>query len=335
MAGSYDIQLRELKDTITQLTRTIQSLQKIIEEKESKEAVLQEQIDYLTKKLFGTSSEKRNAQIEGQLYLFNEAEQEEIPDEEDITEVRSHTRKAKKTNADKFASLPVREVVFLIPEDERLCEKCGQIMEEIGKEFVREELQFIPGRFERIRYYNITYRCGNCYENSGENTPFLKNIPPAPLMKHSPASPSSVAWVMYQKYANAMPLYRQEKEWKQQYQVEIKRATMANWIIYCSEHYLKPLYEYFHQEILKRRFLMADETRVQVLKEPDRRAQSDSYMWLYRTGEDGLPTILLYEYTETRARHNAEEFLKGFSGYLETDGYQGYENLPGIKRCCC
>lgn len=60
-----------------------------------------------------------------------------------------------------------------------------------------------------------------------------------------------------------------------------------------------------------------------------------SFMWIFRSGEDGLPPIILYRYTETRAKLHAAEFLSGFSGYLETDYYQGYDNLPGVKRCCC
>jgi hypothetical protein len=80
---------------------------------------------------------------------------------------------------------------------------------------------------------------------------------------------------------------------------------------------------------------MADETRVQVLKEPGRNAETDSFMWLYRSGEDGLPPIILYKYTQTRARYNAAEFLSGFHGYLQTDGYSGYNDLPNIRRCCC
>lgn len=85
-----------------------------------------------------------------------------------------------------------------------------------------------------------------------------------------------------------------------------------------------------------RKYLMADETRIQVLKEPERNPETDSFMWLFRSGEDGLPPIVLYHYTETRARYNAVDFLDGFSdGYLETDGYQGYNNLPGIRRCSC
>lgn len=80
---------------------------------------------------------------------------------------------------------------------------------------------------------------------------------------------------------------------------------------------------------------MTDETRIQVLKETGRNPETDSYMWLFRSGENGLPPIILYWYTQTRAKYNAETFLSGFQGYLVTDGYQGYNNLPDIKRCCC
>ena len=95
------------------------------------------------------------------------------------------------------------------------------------------------------------------------------------------------------------------------------------------------MYDYFHRELLKRSFAMADETRVQVLKEEGRRAQTQSFMWLFRSGEDGLAEIILYGYSPTRSDSHAKEFLEGYSGYLETDGYQGYNSLPGIRRCSC
>ncbi len=80
---------------------------------------------------------------------------------------------------------------------------------------------------------------------------------------------------------------------------------------------------------------MADETRIQVLKEPDRKPETNSFMWLYRTGEDGLNPIIVYGYSQTRAGLNAEKFLKGSKGYLETDAYKGYNRLKDVKRCCC
>lgn len=89
-----------------------------------------------------------------------------------------------------------------------------------------------------------------------------------------------------------------------------------------------------YRKLLKCQFLMADETRVQVLKEPERKAEADSFMWLFRSGEDGLLVIILYKYTETRVKFYAVEFLGEFRGYLDTYCYQGYDNLPGIRRCC-
>ena len=206
----------------------------------------------------------------------------------------------------------------------------------IGEEYARRELIFIPARCEINEYYTETYGCPNCKQGKGdtEGAVFAKCQAPKALISKSPASESSVAWTMYQKFANSMPLYRQEKDWKQ-YGAAISRTTMANWIIFCSEHYFLPLYEYFHRLLLKRQFAMADETRIQVLNEPDRRAETQSFMWLFRSGEDGLPTIILYGYTSTRNGDNASDFLKGFHGYLETDGYQGYNKVSGIKRCSC
>ena len=95
------------------------------------------------------------------------------------------------------------------------------------------------------------------------------------------------------------------------------------------------MYDYFHCELLKRSFAMADETRVQMLKEEGCRAQPQSFMCLSRSGEDGLSVIILYGYSPTRSGSHAKEFLEGYSGYLETDGYQGYNNLQGIRRCFC
>lgn len=338
---SRDALIIELKDTIDKLNGTITSFSKLLEESHAREAALQEQVDYLTKKLFGRSSEKHISQIDGQMSLFNEAEVEcddaNPENVEDVIDVKSHTRKKKPTNNEKYDGIPVRDVVVELPEANRICPQCGSELEYIGKKFIREELQYVPAKLERIRYYESTYRCRDCCDglNGADHGILVRSTIPAPLLSNSPASASSVAWTMYQKYGNAMPLYRQEKDWKTLYGITLTRATLAGWIIKCSERYLKPLYEFFRRELLKRKFLMADETRVQVLKEPGRDPSTDSFMWLFRTGEDGRNPIIIYWYTETRAKFNAADFLKGFEGYLMTDGYQGYNNLPGVKRCCC
>lgn len=341
-----DSRIMEQKDIISQLNSVISSQNELIvslrgslEECNSTIAGLREQVEYLTAKLFGTSSEKTK-DIKGQLSLFNEAEEEARQPEEtagaDVVTVKEHTRMARRTGEELFRGVPSRDEVIPLSEDQKYCADCGAEMEVIGKEFVRREFRFTPAKGEVVNIYRETAKCPVCSTMSAmaRNIRFVKANVPEALIPHSYASASAVAWVMYQKYASSMPLYRQEQDWKQT-GVILSRATLANWVIFCSENYFRPLYEYFHRELLKRQFLMADETRVQVLKEPGRDAETDSYMWLFRTGEDGLPPIILYRYTETRAKFHAEEFLKGFRGYLETDGYQGYNHLPDVRRCCC
>jgi len=344
--GAKDTLIIELKDTISQLNATVSALNLAVAalnrqheedlQQHAKDAetnrVLQEQIAYLTKKLFGTSSEKMEL-FPGQINLFDEAEQERTTEPEKETTVSGHTRKVRITNEEKFRGLPVEEKVIELPVDERACPACGTELAVIGREHVRDELEYIPAKVKVISYYRTTYACPNCRDNA-EDAVIVKPSVPDVLIPHGFASPSAVAWTMYQKYANGMPLYRQEKDWSQA-GFDLSRGTMANWIIYCANEYFKPVYDHLHRELVKRQFLMADETRIQVLKEKDREPETDSFMWLYRSGEDGLPPIILYGYTETRGGFNAKAFLDGFEGYLETDGYQGYSTLPNIKRCCC
>ena len=305
--------------------------------KASHEKALQEQVDYLTKKLFGPSSGRRSDDIPGQQNLFDEAEVEQDPSLlEGETVIREHTRKKKAAHEELFKGLKVEKVVVPLPEEDQICPVCGTQMVLIGEEYVRRELEFIPATCKVIEYYSQSYGCPSCREGPGdtEKPVIVKSQVLPALLGKGPASASAAAWTMYQKYANGLPLYRQEKDWKQ-YGVQISRTTLANWIIYCSKNYFQPMYDYFHRELLKRSFAMADETRVQVLKEEGRRAQTQSFMWLFRSGEDGLAEIIRYGYSPTRSGSHAKEFLEGYSGYLETDGYQGYNSLPGIRRCSC
>lgn len=100
---------------------------------------------------------------------------------------------------------------------------------------------------------------------------------PQPVLKYSLASPSSVAHVMYQKYVNAIPLYRQEKDWPN-YGMKVHRTTLANWVIRSTEDWLMPFADRLKQELLKKDLLHADETTMQVLHEPGKKATTESYM---------------------------------------------------------
>jgi hypothetical protein len=96
---------------------------------------------------------------------------------------------------------------------------------------------------------------------------------------------------------------------------------MSNWLLKSTEDWLKPIYDRLHEKLIRHEVLFADETTLQVLHEPDKTAQSKSYMWLYRTGGDVKTSIVLYEYQPDRRAKRPAEFLKDFKGYLHTDGY--------------
>ena len=335
-ANTRDQQLIELKDTISELRLTIKNLNATIEAANKREQVLQEQIDFLTKKLYGKSSEKRDDQIEGQMSLFNEAEAEQKspdPEEEEFTTVEEHTRKKKSKAADKFAGIKTEKKYLDVDEDRRICAVCGTNLEYIGEEFVRREIEIIKPEVRIIEYYSRTYGCPKCKKDA--DIPYIvRGRDGHPHMLHGMASASTVAWVMYQKYVNSLPLYRQEADFKRLYGIDISRATIANWIINNSEFFL-PLYGLFQEKLVEGRYAMADETPLQVLKEPGRRAETQSYMWVFRSGEFDKEQIVLFHYSRTRAGETAKEFLEGFHGYLMTDGYGGYNKLKDCIRTSC
>lgn len=96
---------------------------------------------------------------------------------------------------------------------------------------------------------------------------------------------------------------------------------MAYWVNPCSERYFNPLIRLLRQQLLARAIVHADETPVQVLKEDGKKPQTKSYMWLYRTGNDGKDPIILYDYQPSRSGDNAATYLKDFKGYVHSDGY--------------
>ncbi len=327
----FDLENRN-KDAYTiQLEATVEKLQKQVDN-------LTEIILLLRKQKFGSSSEKtkrENNSLEGQLNLFNEAEVEASADalEPIVKDVKGYKRREGKSRREEIIKdLPIREILCEAADEDLYCDHCNSELKPIGKEIVREELEYIPATLRIVRYIRMSYECSKCKHT---DTPYiLKANTPTSLMNHSLASPSSVANVMYQKYVNAMPLYRQEKDWER-LGIALSRATMANWIIRCSQDYFYPIIDYLHSELLKRNIIHCDESPLQVLKEADRAPQSKSYMWLYRTGNDGKPPIILYDYQASRNGSNAEKYLRNFKGFIHCDGFSGYNKLENITRCGC
>lgn len=336
--SSKDIQLSELKDMIAQLNTTIKTLNDTIARQQSENDNLKAELAWFRQKMFGSSSERRIDDLSGQLSLFDTPSENEKPVEliePEIVEQPKKSRKKKPTLTEQFKDIPTRQVpVDTLSAEDRICPLCGSEMLAIGTEVIRSEIVYTPPKLERIEYIATTYACPECKDT--EEPQFIKDNGRPALIPGSYASESLLAYILYRKYGLYIPLYRQEQDFLQM-SAPIGRTSMAHWIITAGQEYMQPMYDYFHRELLKRRFLMMDETPIQVLKEEGRKAQSKSYFWLIRTGEDGLNPIILYNYTPTRAGENAKQFLKGIEPgfYLMADGYQGYNKVKETKRCCC
>ena len=336
--SSKDIQLSELKDMIAQLNTTIKTLNDTIARQQSENDNLKAELAWFRQKMFGSSSERRIDDLSGQLSLFDTPSENEKPVEliePEIVEQPKKSRKKKPTLKEQFKDIPTRQVpVDTLSAEDRICPLCGSEMLAIGTEVIRSEIVYTPPKLERIEYIATTYACPECKDT--EEPQFIKDNGRPALIPGSYASESLLAYILYRKYGLYIPLYRQEQDFLQM-SAPIGRTSMAHWIITAGQEYMQPMYDYFHRELLKRRFLMMDETPIQVLKEEGRKAQSKSYFWLIRTGEDGLNPIILYNYTPTRAGENAKQFLKGIEPgfYLMADGYQGYNKVKETKRCCC
>ena len=283
---------------------------------------------------FGAKSEK--SEYDQQLNIFDEAEataDESVPEPE-LREVQRHFRKRKRLINDKLPeNLPIEIVEHDLEDDAKDCPECENPMHVMGRE-KRRELVIIPAQVKIREHVSKVYACRTCEKNACD-TPIVKAAIDKPVIKGSFASPEAIAHIMYQKFVMGSPLYRQEQDWKRQ-GIEISRQTMSNWLIKATEDWLVPIYDAMYKNLLTQSVLHADETTLQVLREPDKTPQSKSYMWLYRTGSDCKFPIVLYEYQPDRRAKRPEEFLKTFKGYLHSDGYEAYHSLsPDIVVVGC
>ena len=322
-----------------ELAEIIRAQSAAIEELTARMANYEETIAYLTRKLYGRS--KEDSVIEGQLSLFNEAEAElpAAPEEPDLDELlgdkeKKTSKKKRSTHDEMLGNIPIEKVVLRLKGEDRKCEWCGNEMDVLGEKYVREELHVVPAKLKRVQFYQEVLICNHCKDESDEPV-IIAPAAPEPLIPDSMASPSSISWIITEKYMKHVPLYRLEQQLKQD-GVKLHRGTMASWLIRITDDYLEPLYKALISEQLKRDILHADETPCQVLKEPGRKATQKSYIWLYTTGNDGGPPILIYDYHPTRAHIVPENYLKNWNGYLHTDCYDGYNPLEGhLVRCAC
>ena len=325
----------QTKQLYADMMTVYDELKKQVELLQQENFLLKETNEYYRKKLFGTKSETARSLGFEQLSLFDEAETilGENPGYVDITYKRK--KKHKKVPGEisaKFKNLPKIKRLLDIPKEDRYCEQCGSEMVRVGEEFVRNELKFTPPKLELVEVYRTTYECRNCRKHGKPH--MIKAEVPANVIPHSYASADSVAYIMVQKYVNAVTLYRQEQTWKH-LGAELSRATMSSWMVIAAREWLYPLIRRMHSILIDQKYIHADETTVQVLKEKDKKNTSKSYMWVYTTHKYSKTPIRLFDYQPNRKGIQAKEYLEGFSGSLITDAYAGYDQINGVEHCYC
>jgi transposase len=193
-----------------------------------------------------------------------------------------------------------------------------------------------PAKIQVNTHIRLKYGPCKCDGFLHKETPEIKTAPMPPRMiPQSIVSPGLLAYVITSKFVDSLPFYRQSKMFER-IDLEISRATLCNWAILAAEK-CSGLLDLMTKDIRGGPVIRMDETTLQVLKEPGRPAESKSYMWVIAGYQDERP-IVLYNYHTGRSAKIPFAFLEDYKGYLQTDGYKGYNkagSLPGIVHVGC
>jgi transposase len=324
----------QLPDTVEALQSLVLNFAELRQNYETEISVLKEEISILKHRLFGRKSEKLPVGT-GQLLLFNEAEAGTAEDSGAAPEniaVPAHERRrgCRKPLPD---NLPRVEALHDLPDEQKQC-ACGEQKSRIGEE-VSEQLDIIPPKIQVIRHIRPKYVCKKCEGVAADETAVSIAPMPEQMIPKSIAGPGLLAWSLTGKFVDALPFYRIEHI-LERYGVEVSRQTLCCWAVKVAER-CRPLLALMAEDILSGFQINADETTLQVLQEPGREATTRSYMWLFRGGTGQRP-VIIYQYHATRSGQVASEFLKNYAGFVQTDGYLGYdflEQMPEITHLGC
>jgi len=328
--------LGNLPDDVVELKKIIAEQAHIIKEFQVKLTAEQEKYAALQRLVFGPKSEKNPVVNPKQELLFNEAETfSDSPEKKQATvSVAAHERK--KTGRKPFpANLERHEILHELSEAERACPSCGAVRPEIGEERT-EELRLIPAKAVVDVHVMKKYGPCPCKDCQGtEGAPVIQAAGPAKIVQGSRFSNGTIAFFLTSKFVDAQPFYRMEgilSRWG----VDTGRSTLCSLAVSAGRA-IGDLVLAIRDDIKASPVIGMDETTVQVLHETNRSAQSKSFMWVASGFKDGK-RLIFFHYHPTRSGNVAAEFLKGYSGYLQTDGYSGYSRIgdsPGIVHVGC
>ena len=275
-------------------------------------AMLQHELAQLKRMIFGSKSERHIPADSSQPTLF-ELPALEVP--EPVKEHISYTRdKASSAKKPVRLELPAHlERVIEVIEPDNLPEGARKVNVKIT-----EVLDYEPGKLY-VRVIQRPYYIGS---QSDEQTEFIIAPLPARALPKSNAGESLLAHIIISKFVDHLPFYRQVQMFKRQ-GVELAESTINGWFSE-SMALMEPLYQALKARIIKTDYLMADETPIPVQTKDKPGATHKGYHWVYY---DPMAKMVLFDYRKTRGREGPNEVLKDFKGYLQTDGYQGYDEL--------
>jgi transposase len=331
-----EISQKDLPDNVPELKEMVISFIKKVDLLSNKIQFLSEELQLARLKLYSRISERfelENGEIQKSLFPEQFSEDNvSAPEDQEVRTIKEHSRKKpgrKKLPED----LERIEIIHDIPEKDKIC-GCGSTKDCIGEE-VSEKLGIEPARLWVERHVRSKYACHSCegVEDDGKAVA-IAPVPPQMIPK-SIASPSLLAHVFVSKFCDALPFYRQEKQFER-YGVEISRETMVNWALKVSAD-LKSLREMLKMYVLSGPLINLDETTLQVLKEQGRKVSSKSYSWVARGGPPESPGIL-YQYDQGRSSAVVKDILGDYKGFVQTDGYSAYnflDNHPNIEHFGC
>lgn len=302
-------------ETRADIEQEVVLLREQLSAKNQRIAQLEALLKQMRQQRFGASSEKLSAD---QIQLFDEAEAiEEASAEEETTTVPAHTRR-KTRRISIPADLPREEIVYDLPDAEKVCPRDGTPLRAIGEES-HEQLDIVPAQIKVLKHIRKKYACPCC-----EQYLVTADKPRQPIEK-SIASPGLLAYIATGKYCDALPLYRQVEIFKR-LGIELDRTTLANWMIRCGE-LIQPLINRIHEQLLEQTVLHMDETPLQVLNEPGKNAQSKSYMWVLSSLKHSASPAVLFHYSVSRSRDIPKQQLHDYQGALMVDGYESYQAI--------
>lgn len=237
-------------------------------------------------------------------------------DAESSIAVRSHECKKRGGRQALPEQLPRDRRVLDIPADERSCNRCGEVMVQIGEE-VSEQLEYQPGSLFVIQWVRPKYACRKDPDEGVLTAP----KPLQPIDKGLPGA-GLLAHVVVSKYADHLPLYRQERMLGR-HGVQLTRATLCNWMGAAAKM-VEPLVGLMRQGVLGSRKINTDDVPVPV-QDPGRGTTRTARLWVYIGDADHPYTT--FDFTATRSREGPQRYLEGYRGYLQADAYAGYDVL--------